>query len=392
MENSSDNQPERSDSGKVEERNRVRPGRVLILSVRHGAAHERVARALEKALNELRPDLEVKVIDTLEHCARWFRAYYNSYEIPLKYWPALWGWIERFQHEGSATGPAWLFRQGARPLFQFIRAFGPDIVIATETGACELAAMLKRENGRRFFLVGVDGLDVDRAWAQPEVDLFPASGDGIAARLQDAGVPPHKIVSCGMPLDPAFARLPDRAEVRRRLELPLDFPLVLVLFGGAGFGKPREIVSELGKIQRPFRAILFTGKNKHLEIRLKALCAGKPHCQVLGWVNNLHEWMVAADLVVNKPSGLALVEAMTCGLPFLALDPLPGNEHRHCDLIEKWGVGIWVKRHADLASTIERLLSEHEELAQFRKNALARARPRAAYDAARAILELAPPS
>src|SRR5487761_195653 len=72
--------------------------RVLILTVHHGSTHVRMARALAQALTQLRPNLKVEVIDTLAHCAGWFRAYYNSYEIPLRYWPALWDFIESRQY------------------------------------------------------------------------------------------------------------------------------------------------------------------------------------------------------------------------------------------------------------------------------------------------------
>lgn len=83
-----------------------------------------------------------------------------------------------------------------------------------------------------------------------------------------------------------------------------------------------------------------------------------------------------------------MVEAMNSGLPLLAFDPLPGAERRTCDLIEKWKVGYWVRRQKDLAPTVERLLDFPEDLALLRNCALDFARPRAAYDAAEAILKL----
>src|SRR5262249_8179957 len=114
------------------ETQRTSEPRVLILTVAHGAAHRRASQALGKALLAINPNLPVQVEDALEHCTRWFRAYYDSYEIPLKYWPALWGWIERIQHQAESTGPGWFYRRGAQPLFRFIRSFGPNVVVATE--------------------------------------------------------------------------------------------------------------------------------------------------------------------------------------------------------------------------------------------------------------------
>jgi processive 1,2-diacylglycerol beta-glucosyltransferase len=362
--------------------------KILILTIPHGAAHQRVADALRKALLEIQPELVVEIVNALAHCAPWFRAYYDSYRIPLKYWPALWGWIESRQHRDTATGPAWLYRRGGQGLVRFIQEFRPDIVIATEVGTCELASLCKRESKARFYLVGATaGVDVDRPWAQPEVDLYPIMPGDVAAELEAAGVPRIKILPCGVPIDPSFGSLPDRAGARAHLRLEQDVPLVLVLFGGEGHGRPRRIVAGLERIARPLQAVFITGRNRGLEEAVRRQCQGFPRFRTVGWVNNMHEWLAAADLLVSKPGGMTVTEAINSGVPLLAFEPLPGGERRACDLVEKWQVGYWIKRTDDLAPAIERLLSNPQEIDHLRANARALACPHAAHEAAKSILE-----
>jgi processive 1,2-diacylglycerol beta-glucosyltransferase len=362
--------------------------RILILTIPHGAAHQRVAAALSKALLEIRPDLTVEIVNALLHCARWFRAYYNSYEIPLKYWPGLWGWIEGKQHSHTATGPSWLYRRGGTGLFRFIEQFKPDIVVATEVAICELAAMHKRERHAGYFLVGATaGVDVDRPWAQPEVDLYPVMPGDVAAQLEGAGVPRAKLLPCGVPIDPAFGSLPLRPEVRARLGVEQSLPLVLVLFGGGGHGKPRQIVAEIEKVAGPLQAVFVTGRNQQMEEHVRRQCEGRPQFRVLGWVNNMHEWLAAADLLVSKPGGMTVTEAINSGVPLLALDPLPGAEVRASALIEKWQVGLWLRKSGDLAPALSHLLAHPEEIERMRARARGLACPHAARDAAEAILE-----
>ena len=119
--------------------------------MRHGSTHVQIARVVEKALRQLRPNVQVEIIDALAHCRRWFRAYYDAFEIPLKYWPALWEQIETRQFRGKSTGPLWLFRWGAQPLFRFIEAFAPQVVVATEVGLCEMAVTAQAPNQSRLF-------------------------------------------------------------------------------------------------------------------------------------------------------------------------------------------------------------------------------------------------
>ena len=343
---------------------------------------------MRAAFLEIQPGIAVDVVEALERCTPWFRAYYNSYQIPLRYWPSLWGWIESVQHKSRSTGPGWLYRRGARPLFRFIRDFDPDVVVATEVGLCELASLHKRASSARFRLAALELMDFNQAWVQPEVDLYLCTHPDLAAELAAAGAPSSKIVTSGQPLDPIFSRLPEREGVRARLGVNNDSPLLLVLFGGAGFGHPRLILSELGKLPQALQLVVITGRNIRMEKEARALCRGIPRSRVLGWVENMHEWMVAADLMVSKPGGATLAEGFACGLPMLAVDPLPGNEQRTCQWIEKWGSGLWIKSPAEITPVVARLLARPEELESLRARARALARPRAAYEAAAAILKL----
>lgn len=365
--------------------------RVLILTVPHGAGHQRLGDALRQALFGLRPDLHVDVWNAPDRCAAWFRFYYNSYQILLKYWPGLWGRIERIQHTHRSTGPIWLYWRGAQPLFRALREFDPDTVIATEVGMCELAAMLKRESGAHFFLVAAPGLDIDQAWVQPEVDLYVASPYAVTAQLVSAGAAPARILSCGLPVDPVFESVPDRAAARTRLYLKQDVPVLLVLFGGAGYGKPSRILPELKALPDSVRIICIAGMNRSLEEKLLGECGDDQRFQVFGWVDNIHEWMAAADLLLSKPGETTVAEATAAGLPILAFDPLPGAEQRICGLIEELRIGCWVRSPEHLGRLIPQFLKDREKLRRLQEQARKIARPTAAYLAAQAILNMRPP-
>ena len=362
--------------------------RILILFVAQGAAHQRAAKALRKAILELRPDARVEVIDILQHSTAWFRAYYNSFLIILKLWPGLWRRIENIQHESKSTSPAWIYQLGARPLFRYVRDFAPDAVIATEVGTCELAALCKRQAKPAFLLAGVELMDFNRAWIQPEVDLLLTTHVDLASELVAAGAPASRVVTTGQPIDPVLACLPDRESARETLGINQNAFQLLVLLGGTGLGNPDRILAEVLKIQHELEVVIITGRNQSLEAHLRNRFEGSSHVRVLGWVENIQEWMVASDLMVSKPGGGTLTEGFACGLPMLAFNPLPGNEERTCRWIEKWGAGIWIKKPEYLAPNIESLLADRPKLNALRDRARALAHPHAARDGALAVLNL----
>ncbi len=363
--------------------------RILILTLHHGSTHVRISRALEKALLHLRPNLKVEVVDALAHCAPWFRAYYNSYELPLKYWPGLWDYIESHQFSGETSGPWWLYRWGARPLFRYIEAFKPDVVAATEVGLGEIAVIHKRQTKARYSLVGMETFAYERPWAQPEIDLFISYPGEVAAQIRSLGVRPEKILECGVPVDPAFGMCSNRSALRARLGLHDDLPTLLVNFGGSGKVKPREVVSELQKVQQPIQVVFISRRDESLRKELLRLSEDMAHAHVLSWVDNMHEWMAAADLLVSRAGGGIVAESLNCGLPILVFDAPPGNERRFCQLIEEsWHTGYWVKQPGELAARIEHLLRRTDDLERLRSNARQHAYPDAARTAAEAILHL----
>jgi len=354
----------------------------------HGAAHSRAAAALRQAFRDLSPSVHTEVVDTLQHCTAWFRAYYNSYVIPLAIWPSLWRWIESRQSQSESTGPNWLYRRGARPLFRFLRDYAADAVIATEVGACELAALCKREAHANFLLVGVELMDFNRAWVQPEVDLYLATHPDLAAELVVAGAPASKVVTTGQPIHPAFASLPSREEMRAKLGVKADAIQILLSLGSQGFGAPERILEQIFKARPDLEVVLLAGRNRRVEKRLREHCKRWPQVNVLGWIENVQEWMVASDLMISKPGGGTLNEGFACGLPMLAFNPLPGNEERTCRWIEKWGAGIWIKKPDDLAPIITSLLADRSRLAGLRNRVRELARPRSARDGALAVMKL----
>lgn len=348
-----------------------------------------IARVVEKSLRQLCPDAHVEVVDALEHCRRLFRTYYDGFEIPMKYWPGLWEQIETQQYRGESTGPLWLFRWGAQPLFRFIEAFAPQVVIATEVGLCEMAVLHKRETKAAYSLVGIGALDFERPWAQPEVDLFISSPAEVADQLKAAGVAPERIVECGLPVDPAFIPSADKPALRLRLGLESGLPALLISFGGSGKMKPRQVVSEVRRIQQPFQVIFIARRDERLREELLRLTDGMPHVHVLRWVDNMPEWMAAADILVSRAGSCTVAEALNCRLPIVVFDAPPGSERRVCELVENtWQTGYWAKHPGDIFNRLDRLLNEPEDLDRLRRNTAQHAYTGAALIAAEAILKL----
>src|SRR6202022_3134836 len=100
--------------------------------------------------------------------------------------------------------------------------------------------------------------------------------------------------------------------------------------------------------------------------------------RVLGFVDNVYDWMHAADVLVTKPGGLTTSEALAAGVPLILLQPLPGQEQRNARYLTARGAALRVARGSDLARILDAVLDGGDAAQRLRARAAALAPPQAA--------------
>ena len=266
-----------------------------------------------------------------------------------------------------------------------------DAVIHTHFLPAEIAAFLKR--GGRLAppqIVAVTDFEAHRIWHQPPCELYLVASKEASAFLQSLGAPPSSIRVTGIPIHPAFSRLPKRRDALRAASLSGERPVVLQLAGGSGVGPMEEAFRRLLEVETPLELVAVAGRNAGARERLRSLPVPARHrARVLGYTDRMHELMAAADLVVTKPGGLTVSEALAAGTPLLVIHPIPGQESRNSDFILENGAGLRVNSLATLPLKVSEILQNPSRLASLTRAARRLGRPCSASEAARAALELA---
>jgi len=237
---------------------------------------------------------------------------------------------------------------------------------------------MKRDLALDASLVAVnDDYDADRAWVQPEVDLYCFIADEFGEQLIANGAVCERVAIWGPPLSSGFevprTRAHERAEICRRFSFDPELPIVLIAGGGEGIGKIEEITSDLLRLKRrDLQLVVLTGRNEGLRSRCErvAVNASWNSCRVLGWVgpDEMPQLMCAADLMVSK-LGSMFNEALASELPIIAMEPPPGAERVQYRLLEKWNVGCAVRTVDEVVDRVSRLLSQPEQIEAMRREA-----------------------
>jgi len=110
--------------------------------------------------------------------------------------------------------------------------------------------------------------------------------------------------------------------------------------------------------------------------------------RVLGFVNNVDQFMVAADILVTKAGPGTIAEACCCRTPILVFDYLPGQEEGNVSFVCDHQMGEHETVPSLVASRCQQWLRDPQKMATFRAKAHAQAQPTSAIDIARHTLEI----
>ncbi|MBD1373152.1 hypothetical protein IC620_12380 [Hazenella sp. IB182357] len=166
----------------------------------------------------------------------------------------------------------------------------------------------------------------------------------------------------GIPIRATFYQPIDRKSAREKLGLKPNPPVVLIMGGGTGMGPLEQLVSEL----RPLidvQFIVLTGNNINLYHRLKSKYT-YDHIQFEGFRSDMEYWMAAADLLVTKPGGITVSEAIAKQLPMFLFEAFPGQEEANQQYLIKNRVAF-LTRPATIRVQIEKFFSYTRKNGKF---------------------------
>lgn len=372
------------------------PLRVTILTAEAGGGHRTAAQSLAEALEGRAQVSFLNLMD--EHAPFPINTWSATYGPWVTYAPRLYHLVYRLGADRRRVILA------ARALYPYVKpliappllAEKTDLFISVHPLQIDVPLWILRSVGRRtpFVTVVTDPVTPPVAWFCPDVDLCVVATERARETALACGLAPDKVQVIGLPIRRSFAEARNfsKAEARQRVGLAADRPLLLLSGGGAGIGRLLPIARALSRSlsahrPQPYLAII-AGRNRALQRRLNEERWPLP-VQVLGFVNNMAEWMAAADLLVTKAGPGTLAEAACVGLPALISEFIPGQETGNVEWAEQHGAAIYEPSPVRLAHLADKLLRpDNPLLARMADRARDLGRPHAAAEIAEAALRL----
>lgn len=288
-----------------------------------------------------------------------------------------------------ALANSWALLRGTIQAWRILRAFRPDVLLATGGYASAPVVMAAWLSGCPALIYLPDIL--------PGLAIrflsYLAKRVAVSFDASLAYFPSGKAVVTGYPVRPALYQ-GNRTEARQRLGLALDGKVVLVLGGSRGAHSINGAVADileplLGKAQ-----LLHVAGEKDaawLQGRRDALPDDlRPRYHVYGYLHEeMTDALLAADLAIARAGAATMGEFAAVGLPAI-LVPYPyAGQHQeaNADFMVSRGAALKVSddklAEGVLAPLVEELLANEQRLRTMADNARKLAKP----DAARAIAQ-----
>ena len=342
-----------------------RPLSVLILSAHTGGGHDAAAAALRDALIE--QGANAQVMDCLAFGGAWLsKVVSGTYVRMVQHVPGGFGLMYRASQNLSTArhkSPIYLFNSSyAFRMERTLEKFKPDIIVCTHIFGAHSVTHLKHKGSYTgpLALIMTD-YTIHPFTEDVEMDVLYVPHEDMIAECRERGVPEDKVRAVGIPVGLNCLPCDDKAAAKRDAGLDPARKEVLLVGGSMGAGNlPDLIAALLPSLGDDGHMTIVCGSNVHAREVAQERFGGDERLTILGRVSPLAPLMAAADVLVTKPGGLTISEAMTIGTPMVIANPIAGCETINASFLEKKGLALFARTPEELPAKVGALLSDDD--------------------------------
>jgi len=328
----------------------VRPVHIVYVSAGNG--HRMAARALRESFDHRAvPNVIMDILDFSSDLFKW--SYSDVYAFVSEHSHLACHELTDKNREASVALRLFekISTENVKKFMRYIAENEPKKCICTHYFPLNVLSRMKEEGlyrGEIYTVITDFGLR--RMWVKDSVDKYFISGDRVLSGLLELGVPSEKIAMTGIPVSKKYSVLEKKGRNFQEKKLSVLFvassiPNALAL----------EILASLSRTGLPLDVTVVTGRNRDLLADLENAVFGETlSLRILGFVNNLEVLMSEASVLITKPGGLTVSEALCAAIPMVLVNPIPKQETNNSAYLQEKGAGIL----ASTASDVERLMNK----------------------------------
>jgi UDP-N-acetylglucosamine:LPS N-acetylglucosamine transferase len=331
--------------------------RVLILTASVGEGHDLPARTLADQLREERPGIEVVTEDGLQVMGKVF-VLVNERAPGVVFFRFRWLWDATFWL-CVALGPTRRLTQklvrvlGSRGMLKLIHRVQPDVIVSVYPVATEVLGGLRRQGKLQIPVVaGITDLAAMHYWAAPGVDLHLLTHPESEEEVRLVAGDETDVQAVHGLTRPEFSQPCDPDEARAALGLPAEGKVVLVSGGGWGVGDLESAIDTALALDDVEVIACLCGRNEDLYARLVERYGDERRVRLVGFTEQMSEWLAAANALVHSTGGLTVFEAHLRGCPTISYGWGRGHIRVNNAAYRRYGIAEVVAGRRELSQAL----------------------------------------
>lgn len=345
---------------------------ILILSASTGGGHMRASKAIEGYMTQQNKDINVKIVDSLLYISPILnKTITGGYVYLATKTPKLYGKLYDLTNKDHkfANFVTRLNNIFANKLMPLIDDFRPDIIITTHPFPTEMVSRLKSKKEINIPLICImTDYAPHKAWINDKVDAYIVANDDMVTKMTTQGVDSRCIYPYGIPVDEVFFEEKEKQLVIEELGLDKNLPTILMMAGSFGVSNVFDVYQNIIDIDIDFQIILVTGRNQKLYNHFEEVIGDTTkNTKLIYFTEEINKFMQASDIIITKPGGLTVTEALACNIPMAVFDAIPGQEEENADFLLKHNMAVRISDGNSCREAIVELLKDREKLEDMKE-------------------------
>jgi processive 1,2-diacylglycerol beta-glucosyltransferase len=342
--------------------------KIVILYSNYGDGHQQAAKAISDTLTRSHPNMEGILIDFMELTHPHVHPISHYCFIQgVKKFPSAYGFL--FNQSRNENFFSSILKKinglGLGRLVKLIQKTSPSMVVSTFPLAAGAMSKLKE-----YGLINVPTTTIITdhtdhiSWIYPFTDHYIVGSEFVKHALQRYDTPSHQISVTGIPIRKEFNQSYSRSKLFQKHNLDPALPTLLLMSGGYGFlGNGASLLKALEELPQVIQILIICGRNHQLEQELLDKASQSKHnVHIKGYIDYVHEFMAIADLMVTKPGGLTISEALAMNVPMVLYKPIPGQEQDNARFLLQAGAAKQADNLINLINQIANVLHSPDQL------------------------------
>ncbi|WP_143317449.1 glycosyltransferase [Clostridium sp. HBUAS56017] len=341
--------------------------KVLILTTSTGQGHNQAANSLIEALTDagfecVKHDFLASDNKFINKIVVW------SYEFFAAKIPHIYGFFYKLTDNKYINNLSSIFFSSVRwKISKFIENEKPDLIIGTHPFTVNIITKLKVKGMSIPFIAVVTDFKAHYTYISPLVDAYVTGSKNTKDFLISVGIKPEIIYPIGIPIKESF--------FEKDINIPSikddEYFSLLLMSGSMGLTSISYVLDELLKNEHKLRITVVCGNNENLRKSLLKKCEnGYPNkkIHIFGFSNDIASFMEYSDIIISKPGGLTVTEAIIKNLPLIIPFVIPGQEKDNADFLASNGYAYYVHDIKSINSIVDKIIENPELLSEMKKN------------------------